>query len=99
MASWREFFRRAIAGARALARPPLRAVVVPDNPALDRLPADQLIIVGGPGYQKWAYLRCPCGCGTPIMLSLSKTRRPSWRVRIDSRGRPTVRPSVWQISG
>jgi len=58
-----------------------------------------LHVVGGTGYQKWAYLSCPCGCGAPIMLSLSATRRPQWHVRIDWLDRPTIEPSIWQTDG
>ncbi len=99
MSDWCRFLRRALELARRSPRPDLIAVLVADNPPLDQIPENKLIIVGGEGYQKWAYLRCPCGCGTPIMLSLSKTRRPHWRVRLDRRNHPTVRPSIWQTDG
>lgn len=99
MAGWRQFLRRALGLARLSPRPDLIAVLVADNPALETIPDHKLIVVGGEGYQKWAYLRCPCGCGTPIMLSLAQTRRPRWRVQLDRQHRPTVRPSIWQTDG
>jgi len=69
------------------------------NPSYDAIPSGKLIVVGGKDYQKWAYFKCPCGCGETIMLSLSKKTQPSWTVSIDSRRRPTVNPSVRQIAG
>ena len=80
-------------------RPQLVAEIVPSNPSPNSIPAGSLIVVGGKDYQKWAYFKCPCGCGETIMLSLSKRTRPSWTVSIDSRGRPTVNPSVRQVAG
>jgi hypothetical protein len=99
MIEWRRLLRRALEAARIAKRPDLVTMRVEDNPNLNDLPPNTLIVVGGKGYQKWAYLQCPCGCGTPIMLSLSKTRRPRWSVRFDRLDRPTVHPSVWQTEG
>jgi hypothetical protein len=69
------------------------------NPALDSLAPRQIVLVGEGKFRKWAYFRCPCGCGDPIMLSLSRTRRPSWRVYVDWLDRPTLEPSVRQTAG
>ena len=81
--------------------PPTQIVanVSPDYPETSALPPGLLLVVGGPGYQKWAYLTCPCGCRQPIMLSLSATRHPNWKVRIDWFNRPTIEPSIWQTDG
>lgn len=80
-------------------RPQLLAEVTPLNPSPDAVTPGRLIVVGGKDFQKWAYFRCPCGCGETIMLSLSSARRPRWSVIIDQLGRPTIRPSVRQVSG
>jgi hypothetical protein len=77
----------------------LAAQLSPQYPDLKALPEKTLYVVGGPGYQKWAYMVCPCGCGERIMLSLAKNRRPHWSVEIDWLGRPTIKPSVWQTDG
>jgi len=81
------------------ARSELVAKLVDANPSPETVGHGQLIVVGRPGYQKWAYLRCPCGCGEVIMLSLVASRRPRWTVKWDERQRPTVHPSVRQIAG
>jgi hypothetical protein len=73
--------------------------VVSDHPIRENLPDNQVIFVGGPGFKKWAYLKCPCGCGEFIMLSLSQKTRPSWSVSLDFFNRPTVYPSIRQMSG
>jgi hypothetical protein len=65
----------------------------------DHLPPRLLVLVGEGHFHKWAYLACPCGCGNPIMLSLSKTKRPAWHVGVDWLGRPTIEPSARQTAG
>jgi hypothetical protein len=70
-----------------------------DYPDQVSLPPGLLHVVGGPNYQKWAYLKCPCNCGALIMLSLATARRPHWQVKIDWLDRPTIVPSVWQTDG
>ena len=65
-----------------------------DNPAPDPLYNGEIVIVGNKDFQKWAYLKCPCGCGNTTMLSLSTKRRPSWQVHMNWMMIPTVHPSV-----
>lgn len=77
----------------------LAARVSQQYPDLETLPEKTLYVVGGLGYQKWAYMVCPCGCGERIMLSLATNRRPHWSVEVDWLGRPTIKPSVWQTAG
>ncbi len=69
-----------------------------DNPAADSLSNGEIVIVGNKDYQKWAYLKCPCGCGSTTMLSLSTKRRPSWQVYMNWMMILTVYPSVRDIS-
>jgi len=71
----------------------ISAAVRPTRPAADDLRQDQLVIVRGK-IDKWALMRCPCGCGERIQLSLARARRPRWRIEVDHLGRPTVAPSV-----
>jgi hypothetical protein len=54
-----------------------------------------LAIVGSyPTSAKWAYLNCPCGCGEALALNLMRSHRPQWELRVGSRKRPTLHPSV-----
>lgn len=69
------------------------------HPSLSSLAERDLVVVRSGSFTKWVCLRCPCGCGEKIALSLDKKRRPSWSVVVDWLGRPTVAPSVWQTKG
>lgn len=93
------FWRRFLVFVGLARKPDLIAELVETNPSREAVNKGRMMIVGGPGYQKWAYFRCPCGCGEVLMLSLAQSRRPRWIVTVDQAGRPTLEPSVRQISG
>jgi hypothetical protein len=57
-----------------------------------------VVIVSNDGVNKWACLLCPGGCGAYITLSLNRARKPSWRIRVDFWGRPTIEPSIRQTN-
>ncbi len=69
------------------------------HPGVNALADRDLVIVRSDGNIKWACLKCPCGCGEKIALSLAPERRPRWSVDIDFLRRPTVSPSVNQRDG
>lgn len=58
-----------------------------------------MVVVGGKDYVKWAYLKCPCGCGDILSLSLMKSIKPNWKLRIDKNKLPTLYPSIWREDG
>lgn len=93
------YIRSALAFVGVIRRPEMSAHYLPDHPDRDALAPGELYVVGNSQFQKWALMRCPCGCGDSIMLSLSRKQRPSWSVGIDWLGRPTLHPSVRQTSG
>lgn len=95
----RQLWRRFLAFVGLARQPDLIAEVVETNPSREAVRTGRMTIVGGPGYQKWAYFRCPCGCGEVIMLPLVQSRHPRWTVTVDHDGRPSVEPSVRQVSG
>lgn len=68
------------------------------HPEVSELKPGELVVVEDAGITKWACLTCPGGCGASISLPLNPMRRPRWRVRTDSRSRPTVEPSVHQTN-
>ena len=80
------------------ASPDFLSHIVSDHPDREELRNNMVIVVGGKNFQKWAYLKCPCGCGDFIMLSLSKRTKPSWSVSMDFFNRPTIYPSIRQTS-
>jgi hypothetical protein len=71
---------------------------------VERMPADtevvpgELVVVESAGFQKWACMKCPGGCGVKIALSLNPNCRPRWRVTGDWFGRPSIQPSVHQMN-
>ncbi|TAL64473.1 MAG: hypothetical protein EPN88_10905 [Bacteroidetes bacterium] len=73
--------------------------IIPDNPNPSTLKKNIVYVVGGPNYEKWAYLKCPCGCNDIIMLSLDNKQRPSWTIKQDKKGRVTISPSIRKLDG
>ncbi|MGH9626043.1 MAG: DUF6527 family protein [Bryobacteraceae bacterium] len=53
-----------------------------------------LAVVQSAGKQKWALLRCPCGCGENLALNLMHSHRPVWGLSVDASGKASLRPSV-----
>ena len=82
-----------------LAVPDYVSELTSDHPDRESIQPNQVIVVGSKKYTKWAYLKCPCGCGDFIMLSLSKKKKPSWSVSTDFFNRPSIYPSIKQTSG
>lgn len=70
-----------------------------DMPPRENLSPRVLVIVGDRRSPKWVTMRCPCNCGTSLLLSLSEARRPRWSVSIDWWGRPSLSPSVRRTDG
>lgn len=71
-----------------------------EHPKAATVKTGDLIIVGVEGeYQKWAYFKCPCGCGNQLRLSLSAKDNPCWRVDVTEEGVASIHPSVRQING
>lgn len=58
----------------------------------------RLYLVGEDGINWAAAFLCPCGCRAIIQLSLIPHDKPSWRATT-SRGRITLHPSVWRVTG
>lgn len=79
---------------------PVRRVVIVNDHVLPKDMPIRSVVVAQPDGEDWFVgMRCPCGCGTSIELSLLPDIRPRWRLEIDTRGRPTLKPSVWLQKG
>lgn len=59
----------------------------------------RLFIVGNNGFNKWIFLKCPCGCCDLLTLSLMKSHNPNWKLHFDWLNRPTLYPSIRKIDG
>jgi hypothetical protein len=76
-----------------------RIKLISDNPRSEKLKNNIIYVVGTKNYIKWAYIKCPCGCKEPIMLSLNKNEFPSWRIKQDCIGRASISPSIHRTEG
>ncbi|MGE8941514.1 DUF6527 family protein [Leptospira interrogans] len=95
---WRDTLRQILVALGIIRRPDLVGRTSDRHPTPDELPAGLVIVVKDGGRAKWACLRCPGGCGEKLQLSLNANRRPSWATVFDWLRRPTVSPSVRQLS-
>jgi len=82
-----------------LPRPEYLSRIVREHPNPDKIVNGMILIVKDGQIEKWACFHCPCGCGQRIQLSLTQSRRPRWVVLTDWLSRPTVNPSIRQLSG
>jgi len=95
---WNDLLRRLLVYARFIPRPHVVGQIMTQHPSPDELLEGILVLVKDGERQKWACLRCPCGCGERLQLSLNPSRRPRWTVAFDWLHRPTVAPSVHQLN-
>lgn len=82
-----------------IAKPEYLFRLVGEHPVDGEIENGIVYVVGGRGYQKWAYFRCPTDRSEIIQLCLMQSHRPRWRVSRDWLRRPTIYPSVRQIAG
>ena len=60
------------------------------------VPPPRTMIVECPDQHfKWAYFRCPCGCGAPRSVNLMRSLRPFWDLEVDEGDLVSLYPSVW----
>lgn len=84
---------------RLAPKPELVMRKIANHPLPEQMEGGVVYVVGGRGFQKWAYLLCPTGSGEVIQLSLQPNHKPRWSVSADFLGRPTIYPSVRQLAG
>lgn len=71
----------------------IRCTDLPDKPS-----DEKLYIVGEEGVYWLAAMKCPCGCGDLIQLSLSENSHPRWRLA-GTDTQPTLFPSINRTVG
>lgn len=78
----------------------VRIVEVVDGDFLPtKMPKRNLVLVRD-GKEEWSVgFACPCGCQRTIELLLIPDANPHWKITVDSKGRPTLTPSVWLQGG
>jgi hypothetical protein len=65
----------------------------------DRLKKHLLYVESEAGNSWLAAMRCPCGCGETLHMSLLEDDKPSWSLGEDKSGSATLHPSVWRHAG
>lgn len=76
-----------------------RIQLVSNNPKPENIQKGIVYVVGGKEYIKWAYIKCPDGCGDIIMLNLSRKNSAIWKVKQDKIGRVSIKPSIHKLDG
>ena len=79
---------------------PRRRLVIVDGDSLPDLLPKRDIVLARDGEEDWCVgMICPCGCGQKIELLVIPEAKPRWDLQTDSKGRPSLRPSVWLQRG
>ncbi|MET0373794.1 MAG: DUF6527 family protein [Rhizorhabdus sp.] len=99
MTTSRKYVAWLLREAKSIVWPDLVFRSVEQQPAPQDLKVGVVYVVQGGDTPKWALMRCPCGCGEKLQLSLSPTRRPRWAVQKDRLRRVSLHPSVRQTGG
>lgn len=84
---------------RIFARPAhiIKACEVADLP--EKMSVGRVYVVGENGYQWFAALVCPCGCGETLHLNLLPEQRPCWKLELQADRAITITPSIWRTKG
>lgn len=93
------FFCKAIRRTIRLLRlgtPPLEAEAVDSTPERPR--NDTVYLITDDGVPWSVAMRCPCGCGEMLFMSLLEGS-PRWRVEQHRNGTVSMSPSIWRTSG
>lgn len=62
----------------------------------DSVDKNTIYIVGEGEYKWFVAMKCPCGCGETIQLSLEQDSYPRWELSEHSDGTVSFSPSVWR---
>ena len=76
---------------------PCRTIHIEELPTTLR--PNCIYVVGENGYQWFAAMICPCGCGEVLHMNLLQQSRPSWSVLKHDDGTVSLSPSVWRKKG
>lgn len=101
MMIWRSlalWFRRLLRGFRSQSALPTLYRVAYDSELPEEVSSHTLVAVGEDEHLWYAVLKCPCGCGDLLQLSLLENERPRWRLNVQD-DVPTLAPSVWRHRG
>lgn len=79
---------------------PARRLRIIDGDSLPKRLPWRNVILARDGDEDWCIgMRCPCGCGESLELLLIPEAAPHWNLRINTRGGPSLQPSIWRQTG
>ena len=78
-------------------KPSYKTVCLEDLPEV--LEKQTIYIVGAKDHPWQVAFLCPCNCKELIQLSVLADSRPSWRFKLNEKGKITLNPSVWRKIG
>lgn len=79
-------------------KPRVVEIIQADTPP--ELIRDRNLVLAREYNEDWAVaFLCPCGCNERLELALISDVNPSWTLKVDNNGRPTLHPSVWRKTG
>lgn len=79
--------------------PRLRLRIIKGDSLPFCMPRRDLVLARDDGEDWCVGMRCPCGCGLVIELLVVAEAKPRWDIAVDTKGRPTLSPSVWLQKG
>lgn len=75
----------------------LKTVFVEELP--DRLDTTTIYVAGENSHYWFVAMKCPCGCGETLHMSLLADARPQWSLIQHKDGTVSLAPSVWRQVG
>lgn len=79
--------------------PARRLQIIEGDSLPQAMPRRDLVLLRDDGDDWSVGMRCPCGCGATIEMMVIPEAKPRWSITTDSKGRPTLHPSVWRNAG
>lgn len=95
----RQFIRRLLTPFLSRFSKRWRLVTVEGDSLPKKIPKRVLVLARDEDEDWCVGMMCPCGCGKVIELMLIPEASPRWTMSADSKGRPTLKPSIWLRSG
>lgn len=62
------------------------------------LPEKTIFVIQDGNAAELLAFKCPCGCGSDILLNLLKDANPQWRYGVEN-GTISISPSIWRTTG
>ena len=78
---------------------PHKLIVIEDDTPPQILRSKHVYLAHEDGTDWAVAMLCPCGCGDRLELMLIPEAKPNWRLLVNNKGMPSLKPSVWREKG